>query len=324
MNQPTTAAALAAANAVPYIGNGTYCYANAAAMLLASHGEPTPPSILEVLSGVGLGAAYRKEAGVMFFSDPNGLPDGGIARAMEILGFAFETWSGEGRDAAPFDRLASALEGGPVMIGPLDMGHLRYHPQWEWLGGADHYVLVTAIGDRQVRIHDPDGLPCVTLPFDELELAWRAERIAYRSNPFRAWHAPRRVESPSDTEIRERAMRWFRERMEGAPRSGEVSGMNWGAAAIRACAADLLAGTAAPQLHGFLVFFALKLGARRALDYANFFDPIDGSLAAAKREQADAFGLAHCAAMRKEWAKLGELLEQLARIETRIRDRLLA
>jgi hypothetical protein len=323
MNKPTHAAALAAANAVPYVGNGSYCYANAAAMLLASHGEPTPPPTLEVLSGVGLGAAYRKEAGIMFFSDPNGLPDGGVARAMEILGFAFETWSGEGDDA-PFDRLAAALEGGPVMIGPLDMGHLRYHPQWEWLGGADHYVLVTAVGDGHARIHDPDGLPCVRLPFDELELAWRAERIGYRSRPFQAWHAPRRVAAPDEAQIRERAMAWFRRRMEEAPHAGEVSGMGWGAAAIRACAADLAAGTASPQLHGFLVYFALKLGARRALDYANFFDGVDASLAADKREQANAFGLAHCAALRKEWAKLGELFEQLARIETHIRDRLLA
>ncbi len=47
---------------ISYIGNGDYCYANAAAMLLAANSENIAPSRIEVLGGVGLGAFWIEVA----------------------------------------------------------------------------------------------------------------------------------------------------------------------------------------------------------------------------------------------------------------------
>lgn len=39
-----------------YIGNGHYCYSNSTVMFLSSIGENVSPQLVEVLTGVGLGA----------------------------------------------------------------------------------------------------------------------------------------------------------------------------------------------------------------------------------------------------------------------------
>jgi len=94
--------------------------------------------------------------------------------------------------------------------------------------------------------------------------------------------------------------------------------------AIRACGERIRGGDVPPPLHGILVHFSLRLGARRALDYASFFADFDAELAGLKREQADVFGLAHCAAVRKEWGNLADCFERLAGLETQIHARLVA
>ncbi|WP_341675370.1 hypothetical protein [Niveibacterium sp. SC-1] len=309
----------------PYIGNGAYCYANSAAMLLAHHGYNISPGLLEVLSGVGLGAIYRRDPAEMFFSDPNGLPDAGIGKALEILGFSCGGWPRlEEGAAVPFAALENALRDGPVMIGPLDMGLLRYHPHWEWLGGADHYVLITGLNDRVARLHDPDAVPCAVLPRGELAEAWRAEKVVFRSGAFQAWHSPRRAHTPTSAEIHERARTYFRERCQGAAAAANDTATAWGVAAIRACGQRVREGDVPPPLHGMLIHFSLRLGARRALDYAAFFALFDAELARLKREQADVFGLAHCAAVRKEWARLADCFATLAELEAPIHARLCA
>ncbi len=85
-----------------------YCYANSTAMLLSSIGEVVPPRLIEVLSGVGLGAFISAD-GLPFFSGLGGLPDEGISRALRILGFASEETAFE-TPASPraFEQQASA------------------------------------------------------------------------------------------------------------------------------------------------------------------------------------------------------------------------
>jgi NAD(P)-dependent dehydrogenase (short-subunit alcohol dehydrogenase family) len=70
----------------PYVGNSHYCFANATAMLLASIGEHVSPSLIEALSGVGLGASWSDELGLIFFDASP--PDVGISRALDLLGFS--------------------------------------------------------------------------------------------------------------------------------------------------------------------------------------------------------------------------------------------
>ncbi|MGN7354046.1 hypothetical protein ACTHPJ_22135 [Paenibacillus amylolyticus] len=49
-----------------YIGNGAYCYANSASMLLSSVGEKIDPGLLETIGGFSLGA-FRTQEDMLFF-----------------------------------------------------------------------------------------------------------------------------------------------------------------------------------------------------------------------------------------------------------------
>ena len=62
-----------------YIGNGPYCYANSASMLLESAGESIEPRLIEVLSGVGLGACWIAESQTLFLSGWTSVPDVGVS-----------------------------------------------------------------------------------------------------------------------------------------------------------------------------------------------------------------------------------------------------
>ena len=61
-----------------YIGNGPYCYANSAAMLLESAGVSVAPRLIEVLSGVGLAACWVAESQTLFLSGWTSTPDVGL------------------------------------------------------------------------------------------------------------------------------------------------------------------------------------------------------------------------------------------------------
>jgi hypothetical protein len=51
-----------------YVGNGHYCCANSAAMLLESAEAYIEPRLIEVLSGVGLGAFWLDGSSLLFLT----------------------------------------------------------------------------------------------------------------------------------------------------------------------------------------------------------------------------------------------------------------
>lgn len=122
-----------------YIGSGHYCYANSSSMLLETIGEKVSPAVLEVLSGVGIGAMWHEEQKVIYFGQE--IPDRGVSHALELLGFRWTEKSGDAEGEPPLEELRRDVENGPVLLGPLDMGYLTYKPNAAYLGGADHFVL---------------------------------------------------------------------------------------------------------------------------------------------------------------------------------------
>ena len=112
-----------------YVGNGPYCYANSAAMLLDSAGEAVEPRQLEVLSGVGLGAFWLVESQVLFLSGWASSPDVGVTQAFGLLGFEVAEEVESDGAPMPADALARQLEDGPVMLGPLDHGGTSVSPR---------------------------------------------------------------------------------------------------------------------------------------------------------------------------------------------------
>lgn len=307
---------------IPFLDGYWYCYANSAAMLLGASGFATRPADIEVLSGVGLGACIPGE--LPFFSGAAGLPDRGITRALEILGFDFEEHAQEDGTAPPFDWLESRLASGPVVVGPLDMSLLHYNPARPPGGGVDHYVLVSAIDAGHVRIYDPAGYAAVMLSRDLLAESWRASSIAYRRGAFRAWCAPRRARTPSDAAIRQEAVAWFKSLYRQSEVIAAERGWPEGEPAIRSLARLARDRALSPAQVGHLRFFALPLGAKRALHFAAFFAGIDPAIAALKQQQAGLFGDCHSRFMQDDRAGTAETLEALASCEARLREAITA
>lgn len=298
---------------VTYVGNGAYCYANTTSMLLAPIGEAVSPALVEVLSGVGLGASWLPPAKLAFFGAV--APDVGVSKALDLLGFGYEEHSCADSDPLPLTDLRRALGEGPVALGPVDIGCLSYMPRARGPNGGDHFVLAYAVDEAEVHLHDPAGFPYVSLPFADLERAWRAEQVDYRRGAFRRWSAPHRRERLSDDERFGRALAWFAAIQGTAAAPAHQTGRVAGPPAVRAYAAHVRTGEVTPAQAGHMTGFLFTLGAKRALDYAAFFEARRPDLATLKRRQAEHFGRAHTLAVRKQWLSLADTLEEVAELE---------
>ncbi|WP_107655415.1 hypothetical protein [Nocardia suismassiliense] len=233
----------------PYIGSGPYCYSNSLAMLLGAHAPST--GVIETLTGSPFG--FQLENGSMPFFDPGGWhPEIGLAAAIELLGWSCVRSDG-GSDAAALDRLQAACAQGPALAGPLEMGLLTYRPDAGIAIGADHYVVVLAVEDDTVLLHDPQGNPFATLPARAFLDAWRGEKMTYIDTPFvlRSGFVRDRVVSPVDAleSAMPQAIRW----LEGA--SDAIEGF-----------AEVVAKGLDPEIRNLLAIFGIRVGTRRLLD----------------------------------------------------------
>ena len=295
-----------------------YCYANSAAMLLSAGGEQVSPRLIEVLSGVGLGAFSRD--GLAFFSGLTGAPDKGISQALSTLGFAFTEEARETPDDAPFDALEATLQISPVVVGPLDMSFLSYNPGRPRFPGVDHYVVVYKIEGDRVFVYDPAGYGEAFLTKTELADAWRADAIVYKRGHYRSWSHPHRIASPTQDAIVEEAILFFKGRYAESAALAAAESQAIDEQAITELAELVRRDGLSTGQRGHLLYFALPLGVKRALDFANFFEARHADLAQLKRRQAGVFGtcLTHLA-RNDAPAASGELLE-LASLEKRIRE----
>lgn len=310
-------------NKLSYIGNGAYCYANSTSMLLASIGEDIPPSQTEVLSGVGLGAFLTQKTNLLFFSNYTAAPDLGISKTLDILGFEYKEEANKAEADFPIEKLKQYLEKSPAILGPLDMSYLIYNPRRPREKGIDHFVLAYAIKNDNIYLHDPAGFPNVALSIDQLKTTWVAKHVPYRRGYYRYWTTPKRASKPTKDEIHNQTIDFFKSRYRTSEELSGKKGVIIGKKAITTCANHIRNGQTSEDEIGQLTYFALPLGARRALDFAAFFDYKDSNLAQLKRHQAKLFGEAHGQAMSKDWLKLADILERLADVEEEFRSILL-
>lgn len=283
-----------------FYGNVPYCYSNSVAMLLSAEGEQVYPGRIEVLTGVGLGAVRVPEGPTFFSLIP---PNAGIDTALELLGCSFSGRSGPD-DSSVEEILRKELAIGPLMIGPVDMGHLTYVSWHREAAGSDHYLVAYDIDDDGVHLHDPAGFPCAHLGFDDLSRAWQGDNVGYPAPAYQRWAEIRRVSTPSDRATYDAAMANYARIYLAGPGSGDV---------IRRVADDVRPGRVDPATRGFLTAFTFPLGARRALDYGAFFaEGGDTALATAKDAQARLFGSCVGMATRDDWAGVAAALDQVA------------
>ena len=260
----------------PYIGSGPYCYANSLAMVL---GPAAPsPSVIEVLTGSPFGIELL--AGRLPLFDPYGWdPDRGLDDAIALLGWTCQR-QGADDDEQALAMLQDAVKTGPVLAGPAEIGLLCHQPEMTGPIGSDHFVCVLEADDNLIRFHDPQGFPYATLPARDFLAAWRADTIAYKTTPYTMRSDFRRTRDVA-TEAALRAAlpgaaAWLRGRDELAVPPGTIGGEP---AACRL--ADLVSSGLDGDVYGHLVYFAIRVGARRLTDAA-------ASLAALGHDQAAA------------------------------------
>lgn len=304
-----------------YTGNGAYCYANSTSMLLDTIGERIPAESIEVLSGVGLGAIWFKEDNMVFFS--NGVPHIGVSKALDILGFTITEHSSTVSSNIE-GILTTEIKQHPILLGPLDMGCLKYMPNHSYLHGCDHYVLAFGLDNGMVRLHDPAGYPYAMLPMEELINASNTSRLQYRLYPqdmtYHYWCAPKRVNNPNQQEIYAQAIQYFRQVYNDAEE--QCSERNWliGSDAITELKRYILGGDISLELIGHLTHFAFQVGARRALNFSEFLQSENDGLAKIKLLQSDVYGRCHSLAVNGDWFMVGEALSKLAELEDKFQE----
>jgi len=294
-----------------------YCYASAAAMFLSSTGHEISPRVIEVVSGVGIGGTFITEEGLAYFG--NYATFKGVTKAMEILGFAVETAAQDDPTPVPFDRLEKLLESSPVLVGPLDMRYLEYNPDRM---SDEHYIVVDRIEGDRVFVHDPCGFPHVFIGRASFARAWRADVLDRKTAFYRHWANPLRLTSPPDGELYDRAMVFFKEvyrQAEERARNGQLIGKE----AMVLLATLTAAGKLNRMQRGHLTHFVVPLGAKRALDYACFFQPHHATLHRLTTEQAKIFGTLQGYLVKEEWEGAGAEFAKLAELEGSIKDAVL-
>lgn len=297
-----------------YFGDVSLCYSYSLAMALDAYGYDFKADFLEAIMVMGNGASIVKEDEehpLVFFD--NGMPDLSISHSLKILGFDYEDFYL--KDGLEVDleevkgKLETFLSNGPVVLGPLDMGHLNYNPNHTILYGVDHFVTVYDIDDQYLYLHDPAGFACMKVAFKDILKAWKAEAINYKRGAYSMWGNFRKVKSPSQTQIYQETARLIRDRY----LDGQSNVLECYAKAV----AENGLNTEQKQLHQY---FSFKLAAVRNLYLSKFLKDHDPEGARLKEELATLFGQAHLSCLKEDYQELAHLLYQIAEVDGCFKD----
>lgn len=297
-----------------YFGDVSLCYSYSLAMALDAYGYDVKAEFLEAIMAMGNGASIVKEDDqypLVFFD--NGMPDLSISHSLKILGFDYEDFylkDGVEVDLEEVKRkLETFLFNGPVVLGPLDMGHLTYNPNHIILYGVDHFVTVYDIDSQYLYLHDPAGFACMKVAFVDLLEAWKAEAIDYKRGSYSMWGNFKKVKSPSQTEIYQETARIMKNRY--------LNGQNGVLECYAKAVAENGLNTEQKQLHQY---FSFKLAAVRNLYLSEFLKDHDPEGARLKEELATLFGQAHLSCLKEDYQELSHLLYQIAEVDGLFKD----
>ncbi|MCL4878569.1 MAG: hypothetical protein KJ064_18055 [Anaerolineae bacterium] len=281
---------------ISYTGNGAYCYANSLHMCLKAAGmTPLPePGFLECLTLMPFGNFYiRDEEKPMYF--PGGAstePDSGLSIALKTLGWAAdETWGGSAEEALA--QLREAVQSSSVLVGPIDMAYLTYNPNYHFLNGEDHFVVVLEVQETEVLLHDPQQYPFAPLALEKFMKSWQVETVSRQEMISRTLEA---------------AKTNLKMNLSGPKFYNSIE-------ALQHFAEDLHGGCG-EKMRDMLVYFSLPLGARRSLDAAAFFLEAGFPEAATLLEhKAMLYGRAQQHAVDRCFNEIAEVVQNMAKNE---------
>ena len=297
-----------------YFGDVSLCYSYSLAMALETYGYDFKAEFLEAIMVMGNGASIVKEDErhpLVFFD--NGMPDLSISHSLKILGFDYEDFYLKNGAEVDLEEIKGKLEtflsNGPVVLGPLDMGHLTYNPNHTILYGVDHFVTVYALDGQYLYLHDPAGFACMKVAFKDILEAWKAESIDYKRGAYSMWGNFKKVKSPSQTEIYQETARIMKKRY--------LNGQNGVLECYAKAVAENGLNTEQKQLHQY---FSFKLAAVRNLYLSKFLKNHDPEGVRLKEELATLFGQAHLSCLKEDYQELSHLLYQIAEVDGLFKD----
>lgn len=245
-----------------YIGAVPYCYSNSFAMMFGRDAPDT--AVIEFATGSPFG--MQLVGGTLPFFDPYGwTPEAGFDGALEAMGWISTSENG-GTPQEALDRLKAALAEGPVWVGPVEMGWLRHQPGKDGPMAADHYIVVLAVENGWVKMHDPEGHPFASLPLDDFMAAWQAETLDH-GQPYTMRTGFQRVREVAEEDIIRAAVPDAVRLLSMQCTQHLPNGTLGNAEAAEALAA-MIEGGCSDNLRGHLIHFAIRVGARRLADAA--------------------------------------------------------
>lgn len=253
-----------------YIGSGPYCYANSFAMMMGPEAPSTAVIEFATCGPFGMQVIGKD----LVFFDPYGWdPMQAFDDMLVAMGWTSKLTIGKDADDA-LSNLKTALEHGPVFVGPIEMGYLKYQPGNNGPIGADHYVVVLGIEGDMVNLHDPHGFPYASLPVADFMQSWRTDSLGYGKS-YMMRNEFKHVYKYTEEEIIQRtlpnARKWLG--MEVGKASDMPPGSKGnGQAAERL--AEIIETNFHPGVKNPLVYFAVKVGARRIADAATCLERI--------------------------------------------------
>lgn len=310
-----------------YVGSGHYCYANSTSMVLQSFDYEYHSSYLESLMMIGFSAFWTKgENSVPFFSSPMLDPEEAISFALDNLGLRYGRYfdsncEGNHRKKA-LRKLHDLLTGGPVIVGPLDMGYLISNPNHQDLNGVDHYVAVYDIDEYNIYFHDPAGFPFVHLPVEIFMESCFAEKIVYKSGSYSMWGKFNRVRATDDIQIKSNVITRLKNAIAGE--DNLQNSLITGANAFNYMKKVMQQGNLPIHVENNLRFFSFQLAARRCSDYYHFFKDYDQELANIFLNKAKGFGATQTYLQANKLEKVIAKLKLLTDLEKTFHDYVLS
>ena len=251
-----------------YVGSGPYCYANCVSMMMGT--ESPPISVIEFATCSPFGMQVIKlPTDELFFFDPYGWdPLQGFKTLFEAAGWSSKCTVAKDATEALSLLKAALAKGKPVMVGPIEMGYLKYQPEMKGPIGADHYVVVLGIESEIVTLHDPHGHPYATLPVSELLQAWKTDSLGYGKS-YTMHSDFEHTHKYTDEEIIKRclpdATKWLNKEFVKAEAMPPGSAGNGEAARLLS---QQVEKAFTPRIQNPLIYFAIRCGVRRLSDGA--------------------------------------------------------